>query len=140
MNRVHERLWQGDVNDAVHHAAEFDVVILCAKELKPTDSKLAVSVDVSNGRWFPFDDSEHPTEDDRVTADAAIRFAHAQWARGKRLLITCAMGWNRSGLVVGGVLRRIGYPAEAAVQAVKAARGRRALSNPKFRQWLGARA
>jgi protein-tyrosine phosphatase len=51
---------------------------------------------------------------------------------GRRVLVRCSGGLNRSGVVVARVLMRSGLDADAAMAAVRAARGPWALTNPTF--------
>lgn len=107
----------------------FDTLILCAKEYQPSDA------------WFPdmrvlrvaLDDSGPPPTEAEV--QAAITAGHEvarQLRCGKKLLITCYMGRNRSALVAGIALLELGLSARAAIVNIKQARGRRALSNEHF--------
>ncbi|WP_200944857.1 MULTISPECIES: dual specificity protein phosphatase family protein [unclassified Nocardioides] len=51
---------------------------------------------------------------------------------GRRVLVRCSGGLNRSGLVVASALVRLGSTPDAAIGAVRAARGPWALTNPGF--------
>jgi protein-tyrosine phosphatase len=70
----------------------------------------------------------------RVLAGAAevAREVARRVRRGQRVLVTCAAGLNRSGLVSGLALRRLGVDGPEAVELVRRARGPRALGNPAF--------
>jgi protein-tyrosine phosphatase len=70
----------------------------------------------------------------------AVREAHADWKAGKRVLIRCQAGLNRSGLVMALVLIREGYSPEDAVELIRATRGDIALCNNTFGRWLTNRA
>ena len=70
----------------------------------------------------------------------AVREAHADWKAGKRVLIRCQAGLNRSGLVMALVLIREGYSPEDAVELIRATRGDIALCNNTFVRWLTNRA
>jgi hypothetical protein len=52
------------------------------------------------------------------------------------VVVNCAAGLNRSGLLVGRTLIELGYPPLEAVELVRAARGTHALSNPRFERFL----
>ena len=54
---------------------------------------------------------------------------------GKRVLIHCAEGMNRSGLIVAAVLIREGMHPEEAIELIRARRPG-ALANPEFTQHL----
>ena len=51
---------------------------------------------------------------------------------GRRVLVRCSGGLNRSGLVVASALVRLGSTPDTAIAAVRAARGPWALTNPGF--------
>lgn len=73
-----------------------------------------------------------------VTADLLpiVEQAHAEWKAGKRVLVRCQAGLNRSGLVMALVLMRDGYSAEDAIAKIRDQRGERALCNTIFENWL----
>lgn len=55
----------------------------------------------------------------------------------QRVMVTCAMGMNRSGLVAALALRKVyDMSADEAIKAVRAARGPFALSNPQFEAYI----
>lgn len=66
----------------------------------------------------------------------AVREAHADWKAGKRVLIRCQAGLNRSGLVMALVLIRDGYTPAEAIDLIRAGRGDSAMCNPTFERWL----
>jgi Dual specificity phosphatase, catalytic domain len=51
---------------------------------------------------------------------------------GRRVLVRCSGGLNRSGLVVAAALTHLGHDPEEALRLVRAARGPWALTNPGF--------
>jgi hypothetical protein len=55
---------------------------------------------------------------------------------GKRVLIRCQAGWNRSGLITGLVLMREGFSAEEAIDLIRRMRSPNALCNATFEQFL----
>jgi hypothetical protein len=55
---------------------------------------------------------------------------------GRRVLVRCSGGLNRSGVVVAEALIQLGHSPDAAVAAVRAARGPWALTNPGFVSFL----
>lgn len=71
-----------------------------------------------------------PSTADRVD-EVAGRVADAV-RDGQRVLVRCAGGLNRSGLVVASALVRAGCTPDEAIAAVRAARGPWALTNPGF--------
>lgn len=146
------QLWQGshaDASEAIHaycsepykwldpggtkKVAPADALVLAAREFQPGTGDLPVFRAFLDDR--PFVGKKH--RDQQVSgALRASRWTLAQLLRGKRVLVTCAAGLNRSGLVVGLVLVGAGVPGERAVKAVRAARGSQALSNPSFEALL----
>lgn len=120
----------------------FDVIVYMAEEKQPTvrtpPGKLAL--------YGPMDDDVYrpvPTSignELHVLAQQCARHA----AQGRKLLITCAMGKNRSGLMVGLTLLKL-YPSWTPEQAIALIRRNRklpdgdiALSNSMFEQYLRA--
>ena len=65
-----------------------------------------------------------------------VKIAHADWKRGKRVLIRCQAGLNRSGLVMALVLIREGFSAFEAIEMQRQARGNYVLFNKKFIEFL----
>jgi len=57
---------------------------------------------------------------------------------GRRVLVRCSGGLNRSGLVVASTLVRLGYAPDDAITLVRGARGPWALTNPAFVSHLRA--
>jgi hypothetical protein len=55
---------------------------------------------------------------------------------GRRVLVRCSGGLNRSGLVVGATLVRLGHAPDDAIALVRRARGPWALTNPGFVSYL----
>jgi protein-tyrosine phosphatase len=106
----------------------FDVLVLCAMEHQPT-SRCFPGVQVVHA---PFDDSSFlSTSEIRIAQKASIVVANAV-RKGKRVVVTCWLGRNRSGLVTALALVRLGASPDAAIDAVRMARGPEALSNPTF--------
>ena len=62
--------------------------------------------------------------------------AHKDWKSGKRVLIRCQAGLNRSGLVTALVLIKDGYSAKDAIALMRDKRSKDVLMNPLFEEWL----
>jgi len=62
--------------------------------------------------------------------------AHADWKAGKRVLIRCQAGINRSSLIMALVLIRDGMSAKAAIDLMRSTRGAAVLANSHFVDWL----
>jgi protein-tyrosine phosphatase len=61
-----------------------------------------------------------------------VRSAHKDWLKGKKVLIRCQAGWNRSGLITALVLIRHGMPAQEAIDLIRQTRSPHALCNDDF--------
>lgn len=126
-SEVSLRIYQGPLPDVPSKVKGFDVLVLCARELQPPELRIPVPLVLR----VPLDDAE-PSESDIEAAVAAADALEELWRQGKFILVTCAMGLNRSGLVTGLTLRNLGYTGDKAVRAIRIARGQKALSNPWF--------
>jgi protein-tyrosine phosphatase len=69
--------------------------------------------------------------------ELAVTIAEALGA-GRRVLVRCSGGLNRSGLVVAATLVRLGHAPDDAIVLVRRARGPWALTNPAFVSFLRA--
>ena len=119
------RLAQGSVPpDGVR--VPFDVIVLAAMEFQN------VRLPGYEVIRAPLDDSgPPPTLAERaIIRDTAARIARRIRA-GKRVLVTCHQGRNRSGVLAGLALVELGLPAERAVGRIQ--RYRNGLTNPWFR-------
>jgi protein-tyrosine phosphatase len=129
--RIATKLWMGSYpRGPVRY--EFNALVLCAKELQehfehPDPPRILVRV--------PLDDHE-PTPAEVKLALRGARRVNELRRQGLRVLVTCAQGINRSGLVVALALVLDGMPAAQAIQAVRQGRrhpaGVQALRNPHF--------
>jgi protein-tyrosine phosphatase len=84
--------------------------------------------------YFPFDD------DDQILPNASKLRAIAQMGAsliqdGHRVLAHCGMGYNRSGLIAGMILKALGVPGTAAVSRIRERRPG-ALFNDRFAEYL----
>ena len=110
----------------------FDTVVLCAME----DQDIPLpGVEVIH---VPLDDGPPPPRGDVAMAWQAAKTVAKRTRQGKRVLVTCHMGLNRSGLVTGLALRMLGYSSEQAVEAIRRARSWQAMRNPHFLELLAA--
>ena len=85
---------------------------------------------------FGFADGDMSDFDPERDLYFAVREAHADWKAGKRVLIRCQAGLNRSGLLMALVLIRDGHTPEQAVELIRQNRGDIALCNDTFVRWL----
>jgi hypothetical protein len=80
---------------------------------------------------------------DEVDVDAndlhqVVQAAHEDWKAGRKVLIRCQAGLNRSGLVTALVLARDGMTIDDAIDLLRQKRSPAALCNPEFVDWLRA--
>lgn len=133
---------QGDV-DAAYEAIRsgtFDLVILCAAELEEMfrclpEREHPKIIYASN------EDGPSLTKRQIKTASAAAGQAVRAYREGKRVLITCAAGRNRSGLVTALSLHfATGCGGRMAIEIIRARRNAcgPALSNDVFAKFLNA--
>lgn len=111
--------------------AGFDTLVLCAKEYQPP---AAAFPGVRHVLRLPIDDTVEPMDRYDVARTFKVATTVAErLRRGRKVLVTCHAGLNRSGLVCALALRMIhGAPAEDVIMHVRARRSARALSNPTF--------
>jgi len=113
----------------------FDVVVLCAKELQPHAS--AGEISAPHTIHAPLEDGPAMTDEEKRGALWTAQRVVSELRQGKRVLVTCAMGLNRSGLIVALVLcMGWGLPAQEAIQRIRARRNPNALFNPYFQMFI----
>ena len=136
-SEVIEGLWQGGTAD--HDAQtqlkkpmitqkQFDTVITMYAYANPVDWF------VKEFRYGVWDSNMQ----DFKPADLfdIVKLAHSDWQKGKKVLIRCQAGWNRSGLITALVLMREGMPAQRAINLIREKRSPHALCNRTFVEWL----
>lgn len=82
--------------------------------------------------WWPINDGPMP---DPLTVRSLARFLASLLDQEQRVLVHCAGGNNRSGLIVGRTLIERGSSADEAIETVRAAIPT-ALNNREFENWL----
>jgi len=108
----------------------FSMVVLCANESQPQASRFE-GIEVLHA---PNDDNpmRDPTRDELNRALEAARQVARRIRDGKKVLVTCMAGLNRSGLVCGLTLHMLtGWAGSRCVQEVQAKR-EAALCNESF--------
>ena len=140
-NEVRPNLWMGGMYYGPHMTAcvpedQFDVVISMA------GSSQAMRVnhpDVITHSFYIDDGKLGPMELDMVheAKDLTLKYLD----EGKKVLVRCQAGWNRSGLVVAMVLLHLGDHKGAccprhAIGYIRKARGENALSNEWFVKYI----
>ena len=131
-------LWQGGTDDGDVYrygngvsgvtTEDFDFVATMYASANPVD-------------WFVhemrFGFYDHDMSDfDTESLRDIVAITHRQWKAGKRVLVRCQAGLNRSGLVMALVLIREGYSADEAIHLIRSQRGQAALCNHTFERWL----
>lgn len=134
LSEVAPGLYVGSKPPPGRHAG-VDVVVLAAMEYQPP-AHLFPGAEVIHA---PLDDDpRRPMREDEVvraarTADRVARRLRA----GRRVLVTCAMGLNRSGLIAALAMADVyRMRADEIVARLRRARGIMALSNPNFERLL----
>jgi len=132
-SRVAPGLWMGGA-PAAGKLLAFDRVFLCAWELPYDELGPYPFGPRARVVRVPLDDSGRPPSAGEVRLAFAASRAVARIYRtgGFRILVTCAQGRNRSGLVVALALLELGASPKDAIGAVRQARGPHALSNAWF--------
>ena len=137
-------IYMGDAADAVlalDQPGRFDLVVFCAKEFPPPPQALRDRSRMTRAYFVPLDDSLTPiTQDEAFAANQAAIVTAKSLLKGKRVIVTCMKGKNRSGLVTALALHILSGSGGAA--ALKHVRARRihvegqALTNPSFAELL----
>ena len=130
-SRIGPRLYQGiapPTGPALKNLG-WDVLVLCAEEFQPSASEFP-GLEVIHA---PNDDADRePTTDELAIVMSRALLVAMRVREGKRVLVTCRLGMNRSGLVSATALHFLtGAGGEACVKRVRDARPG-ALSNPHF--------
>jgi protein-tyrosine phosphatase len=131
-------LWMGgtDYNDRTEYGIvkpfitikQFDSVYTFYGNANPVDWL------VEEYRYAFYDSEEHPLDIARLRR--AVDLAYADWTNGKRVLIRCQAGLNRSGLVTALVLMRAGFTAQDAIDRIRNVRDPQCLYNKAFVKFL----
>lgn len=112
-----------------------DVVVLAAMEYQPP-AHLFPGTEVIHA---PLDDDprRQMREDEVVSAARAADHVARLLRAGRRVLVTCAMGLNRSGLIAALAMADVyRMSADEIVSRLRRSRGLMALSNPNFERLL----
>ena len=134
-DQIATNLWQGAAppDGSVVADAGFTSLFLCAKQLQPPDSAFP---GVNVYRVMLDDSGVPPTKQELVDAAAAGRKLALLLKVGEKVLVTCHLGINRSGLVSAlGLHYLTGMSGPMTVATVQARRPN-ALYNRWFREIL----
>jgi protein-tyrosine phosphatase len=133
---VAKNLWIGAAPPEGEIVGEhWDVLVLCANDWQPSSSSYP-GVKVLHA---PFRDTLRISTDELKTAMKAAGWTAKELAEGKKVLVTCIAGRNRSGLVTAAALSFVARmdPAKAG-EVVRERRGSAALTNSTFVNFLNA--
>lgn len=111
----------------------FDVLVLCAEENQHDELYVGLNVICAPG-----EDNSNPDVMSQFlpTWILAAQRAAQQVKAGKKVLVTCMAGLNRSGMVTAMALHLLtGWSGADVVEHIQASRAD-ALCNPTFAQWL----
>ncbi len=132
-------LWQGGTHD--FDTLEFPKEYPIWKSQREFDSVAtlyAIAHPVGWGvaeRRYGFPDSALSEKDIPEIHDIA-EWAHREWKAGKKVLIRCQAGLNRSGICMALVLMKDGYGPKHAIDLIRARRSPLALCNADFVRYL----
>jgi hypothetical protein len=114
--------------DATVTKEHFDTVVTLYAWAKPADWFVKeLRLGILDGDLSDFDWDEMRN---------LVLTAHGDWKAGKRVLIRCQAGINRSSLVMALVLIREGFSAKRAIELMRQKRGQAVLANRHFVEWL----
>lgn len=121
---IAENLWQGSAPTSPYDQRtlhqRFDVLVLCAEEFQP-EASLFPGVEVIHAGFH--DGGDPPTKADIATAKAAAEVVADRLQRDRRVLVTCWLGINRSGLVTALALCNVtGMSGADAVSLIRSRR------------------
>jgi len=122
---VYKNLWIGGAPSIPEIAGKFDTLVLCAKELQGYHPK---SMKVIHA---PLNDAALDPKSIVRAFDAGIK-VYDELQAGKKVLVTCAMGLNRSSLVAAIALLLTGMSAKEAIATIRKRRSPKALFNQHF--------
>ena len=133
ITKIRDGLYMGS-KSCLNEPQQFDVYVSAAYEIKPPPS-LAFGATTLH---VPLDDAPWDFAKNPQEAHALLQTADviASWVReGKKVIIFCNMGMNRSGLLVALVLLRLGYSASRAIKMIRR-RSECTLSNQSFENFV----
>lgn len=126
-SNIAKRLWIGAAPPLDRDLPEFDVLVLCAAEIQPSRvgfTKKIIRCGVPDGEL---------TRAELQRILAAARDVAQALAAGKRVLVTCAMGLNRSALVTGLALEMcVELTSHQIIALIRQKRNPQALFNEHF--------
>lgn len=127
-DEVYPGLWIGGARWGNPDPDEFDVVV----SLTPVhEADVRIRKPTRHVRWPLLDAQDHDVDPEQL---AALVAKIVEWVRsGKRVLVRCYAGLNRSGLVVGCALAELtGLDGATVIRSLRAQRSPIVLCNPTF--------
>lgn len=126
-SRVFNRLWVGGRPPFDRDLPDFDLLVLCAEELQPRELSF-------HGGVFRCPLPDATLDIQQLTAAVmAARAVGDALLQGSRVLVTCAMGLNRSAFVASmAIARATRMTAPEIIALIRSKRGAQALSNAHF--------
>lgn len=137
-------LWQGGTLDVYGREDWFDQANIIGKEItkKDFDCVYTFYASADPADWFVkelrfgFYDSSLTDFDPEENLLDIVKMAHKDWKSGKKVLIRCQAGLNRSGIVMALVLIRDGYEPADAIKLMRDKRSSWVLCNKNFEDYL----
>lgn len=137
-------LWQGGTLDRWADQDWHDQASVIGKKITPEhfDSVYTLYASAEPVDWFVkevrlgFYDSAMGDFNPETELEDIVKMAHKDWKSGKRVLIRCQAGLNRSGIVMALVLIREGYSPEEAITVMREKRSKAVLCNTHFVDYL----
>ena len=133
-NEVAPNLFVGSKPPPGRHAC-VDAIVLAAMEHQPTADQFPGAEVL----YAPLDDdpSRPMREDEIAIATKAAGRVARRLRGGRRVLVTCAAGLNRSAIIAALAMHDVfGMTADEIIARLRRARGSWALSNPNFERLL----
>ena len=127
------RLYQGNIISLLYLPFQPDLHIHMATECNPIGepAKQYRKIKLQDQPW---DWRRNPGEIKILEAIASS--VRQELYKGKKGLITCFAGLNRSGLMTGIILKKMGLSGKEAVRVIREMRSSRCLSNKSFEEFL----
>jgi hypothetical protein len=137
-------LWQGGTLDTWAEDHWFLQIDRPSKRISTEDfdSVYTLYASAEPADWFVkevrlgFWDSAMGDFNPETELEDIVKMAHKDWKSGKRVLIRCQAGLNRSGIVMALVLIREGYSPEEAITVMREKRSEAVLCNKHFVSYL----
>lgn len=129
------KIWQGSrAMLSYGRLKHFSMLVLCAEEVQPPRGHFRDDLRVVR---CPLVDDGSPLSlnEQALASHTAMEIARSA-ARGRRVLVTCNMGLNRSGLVSAMAIHRLTGSSGVTCMAIVARRRPGALQNRAFRSFL----